>query len=161
MAIRDPDLVVRLPGPPRGKGRPRMRVITPKAGRSFAGVYTDAQTRNYEGMLRQVAAVAMGSRPLLSGPLMVTVRALFPVPASWSRRKRSDALGGLLRPTGKPDADNLMKVIDSCNGIVWNDDSQVVDMRVIKRYSEKPSLAIFVWTIVRENISLLPLEKSA
>lgn len=144
-AEAEPAVVVSLPGPPRGKGRPRMRVITPRGGRAFAGVYTDAETRNYEGMIRDVANKAMIDRPLLTGPLRVTVRALFPVPGSWSRKKREAALCGLVRPTGKPDCDNLGKVIDSCNGIVWNDDSQIVDMRITKFYDEKPSLTISAW----------------
>lgn len=140
-----PDLVIFLPGPPRGKGRPRMRVVNARSGRSFASVYTDAKTRNYEGMLRQTAHLAMRGAPLLTGPLRVTVHALFPVPASWSRKNRADALSGFVRPTGKPDCDNLGKEIDALNGIVWHDDSQVVDMRIIKSYSDKPSLQIAVW----------------
>lgn len=122
-----------------------MRVIAAKGGRSFASVYTDAKTRNYEGMLRQEASLAMRGAPLFSGPLTVAVYALFAVPASWSRKKRADALSGLLRPTGKPDCDNIGKEVDSLNGIVWNDDSQIVDMRIVKSYSDKPSLVISVW----------------
>lgn len=139
-----PDLAIYLPGPPRGKGRPRVRIAS-KGGRTFPIIHTDAKTRNYEGMLRQEANVAMRGAPLLDGPLRVAVHALFPVPASWSRKKRADALSGLVRPTGKPDCDNLGKEIDALNGIVWNDDSQVVDMRITKSYSEKPSLMISVW----------------
>lgn len=146
LSRRQPDFVVNLPGPPRGKGRPRTRVVKTGGGKSFASIYTDAETRNYEGMLRQAAADAVGNAPLLAGPLIVAVHALFPVPASWSRRKRADALCGAMMPTGKPDCDNLGKEIDALNGIVWNDDSQVVEMTITKAYAEKPGLEIRVWT---------------
>lgn len=150
--MSEPVIVVRLAGPPRGKGRPRMRVITSRGGQSFASVYTDAETRNYEGMLRQEAVLAMRASPLLAGPLRVVIHALFPVPASWSRRKRGQALDGLLRPTGKPDFDNIGKLAcDPLNGIVWNDDAQVVDARIIKSYADKPCLMISVW---RETMEL-------
>lgn len=120
-----------------------MRVVAAK-GRSFASVYTDAETRHYEGMLRQASHLAMRGLPLLDGPLRVAVEALFSVPASWSQKKRADALGGILRP-GKPDCDNIAKVVDACNGVIWVDDSQIFEMHIIKAYAEKPSLEIRVY----------------
>lgn len=39
----------------------------------------------------------------------------------------------------KPDRDNLDKwVLDICNGVVWQDDCQVYDGRIIKLYSHNP-----------------------
>jgi Holliday junction resolvase RusA-like endonuclease len=43
---------------------------------------------------------------------------------------------GLVRPTHKPDANNLVKEFeDACNGLLWEDDSQVVEETVRKWYS--------------------------
>lgn len=144
---RPPDLVVVLPGAPRGKGRPRTRVIPGKEGKpGFAHVYTDSETRNYEAMLRYQAQEAMGKdTPLFEGPLRVRVNAIFPIPQSWSNKKRQDALRGVVRPTGKPDGDNLLKCIDALNGIVWRDDGQIVDARVVKAYGDKPTFEVEVW----------------
>jgi Holliday junction resolvase RusA-like endonuclease len=133
-ATSDPISIV-LPGEPRGKARPRFwngRAVTPEA------------TRSYENDLRHVARSVMRSRPIAEGPIRVRVEALMPVPASWSKAKRALALAGAIRPTGKPDADNVLKTLDALNGIVWRDDAQVVEATVIKTYHAAPALIIQV-----------------
>lgn len=133
-ALADP-IKITLPGEPRGKGRPRFG-----NGRT----YTPDATRRYEDALRKVASEeARGRRPM-EGPLSVSIEARMPIPTSWRIRAKEAARAGDVRPTGKPDADNLMKVIDALNGIVWRDDSQIVEARVVKIYSEKPALVIDV-----------------
>ena len=44
----------------------------------------------------------------------------------------------------KPDTDNLQKLLKDCMTDVgfWKDDAQVVDLRVVKIYSEKASISI-------------------
>jgi Holliday junction resolvase RusA-like endonuclease len=128
-----------LPGLPRGKGRPRFA----KRG-AFVKGYTDEQTASYEGALRMAGAMAMGGREPLQGALAVDMVAVFPVPASWSKRKAADALSGAVRPTGKPDCDNIMKVIDGLNAVVWKDDAQIVRATITKRYGTIPELVISV-----------------
>ena len=48
----------------------------------------------------------------------------------------------------KVDLDNLSKaVLDACNKIVWEDDVQIVDLRITKRVDkEEPGVMITVWT---------------
>ncbi len=70
--------------------------------------------------------------------------AMMAIPASWSKRKRLDAIEGRLRPTTKPDWDNIAKVIDALNHVVWADDASVVDGLVRKFYSETPELVVQV-----------------
>ncbi|WXL80106.1 RusA family crossover junction endodeoxyribonuclease [Clostridium perfringens] len=44
---------------------------------------------------------------------------------------------GLEKPRKKPDADNIGKIIlDSLNGIAYKDDSQIIELSVIKSYTE-------------------------
>ena len=136
---RKAPVVIVLPGPPRGKGRPRFAM---RGGRP--STYTDEATRSYEGALRMAGSAAMKGAAPIEGALRVIVCATFPVPASWSRAKREQALAGAVRPTGKPDADNLMKVIDALNEVVWRDDAQVVEAVVAKVYGRVPSLRIEV-----------------
>jgi len=130
-------ITLTLFGKPHGKGRPR---ITTWGG--FARAYTPAKTRAYEANLAGVAVEAMAGRKPLYGPLIVKVTACLPVPASWPRKRRDAALAGAIRPTGRPDWDNLAKVCDALNGIVWKDDAQVVEGSVVKRYSESPKLVV-------------------
>lgn len=135
---------IELAGAPKGKGRPRFHIVKTKSGKSFGSAYTDAQTRRFESNLAYAAQQAMNGRKPLCGPLKVTVRALMPIPASWSKKKQQDARAGLLLPTTKPDWENIAKTLDGANHIVWGDDSQIVDGRVLKIYSDRPCLQIEV-----------------
>ena len=54
-------------------------------------------------------------------------------------------LEGLMNPIKRPDADNIAKIVlDALNGIAYKDDSQIVDLSVPKRYSDKPRVEIFI-----------------
>lgn len=136
--------VIELPGIPRGKGRPRFRVIG-TGKRSFVSTYTDAETRKYEDRLKAAGAAQMAMDAPYDCPLSVRVEAFMPIPASWSVKKRASAANGEIMPTTKPDADNIVKMLDALNGVVWRDDSLIVSLFVIKRYSVTPLLRIGVW----------------
>jgi Holliday junction resolvase RusA-like endonuclease len=131
-------LTIELPGPPRGKGRPRFV-------RATGHVYTPDETRRYEQALRDQALIAMGAEPPVNGPLAVYVEALFPIPASWSLRQHDRALAGAILPTGRPDVDNLLKILDALNGVVWFDDKQIVTATIKKRYSNNPTLVVKIF----------------
>jgi Holliday junction resolvase RusA-like endonuclease len=133
-------IVITMNGEPQGKGRPRF-------ARGHA--YTPQATRNYETALKFAAQVAMRGREILEGPLKIEVFAGFGIPKSWSAAKSARALIGTIRPTGKPDIDNVLKAMDALNGIVWRDDAQVVTASISKRYTDNPRLRIEVerlWT---------------
>lgn len=133
---------IELLGAPRGKGRPR---------HTRAGVtYTPAKTRSYETSLAWTAAAAMKGKPPLDGPLTLVVEAHLPIPTSWSKKRQAMAVAGALRPCSKPDADNLLKIVDGLNAICWRDDAQVIDARVVKLYSERPRLVITITPIDAE-----------
>lgn len=136
-----PAVRIELAGPPKGKGRPRIG----KTRGGDAVAYTPKETRNYEAALRLMGQSAMRGRAPLEGPLAVVVLAVFPVPLSWSKKDRAAALAGGLRPTGKPDMDNCIKMLDALNGVVWRDDAQLVRAVVDKVYGERPRLVIDVY----------------
>jgi Holliday junction resolvase RusA-like endonuclease len=130
-------VIFEVPGEIRGKGRPRFVRAT---GRT----YTPEATRSYEAILKYAGVEAMAGRPPFDGPVRLTMVAIFGVPASWSKRKRTQALIGDISPTKKPDADNIIKLTDALNAVVWGDDAQVVDVRLIKKFGEHPNLQIRV-----------------
>jgi len=136
-------IIIRLPGAPRGKGRHRAQVVQ-RGGVARIHSHPDQKTEAYESALRLAAGAVMRGRPLLTGPLEVRIFAMMPIPASWSKRKRLDAIERRFRPTVKPDFDNIAKVIDALNHVVWADDASVVDGLVRKFYSETPELVIQV-----------------
>ena len=151
--MSEPIVSITLLGAPRGKGRPRTRVVG-----EFATIFTDKKTRDYENALKAAGIAAMKGRPAVDEAVSVVIRAFMPVPDSWSRKKREAALAGEMMPTGKPDIDNLVKVLDGLNHhpprfkgdrlkapIIWRDDSQIVSMQAIKVYSDQPRLVIDAW----------------
>jgi len=135
---RTGDIIIRLPGPPRGKGRHR---YSTKDG--MRRMHADAASLKYERELGK-AGMAAWPRAPITGPLAVRVVANMPIPKSWSKSKQFDARTGQLAHTTKPDADNILKILDALNGIVWIDDAQITMASVEKRYSAQPELVVIV-----------------
>lgn len=141
-----------VPGEPQGKGRARVG----KVG-GHARMFTPAKTVAYEGLVALAAQQAMGAASPLSGPLAIEIEAVHTIPASWSKKRRNDALSGAVRPTTKPDWDNIGKAVsDGGNGIAWVDDRQIVDARVIRRYGETPGVWVRVATLGEDTTRGLP-----
>ena len=129
-----------IPGPPFGKGRPRAF----RMGNSVR-MFTPQKTASYESMVKLVAHRAMAGAGLMAFPVALSLIVLHPIPKSWSKRRQEAALAGTERTTTKPDADNVAKVVaDACNGVVWVDDAQVVELSVSKRYSATPGVMVEV-----------------
>lgn len=134
--MTDDTIVIVLAGAPMGKERVRMT----RQGHA----YTPERTVNYESRLAFAAQQAMAGRALLDGPLEVHVSAYMPIAESKPKKWRAAALAGEIRPTKKPDWDNFGKILDALNLVVWVDDSQIVDGRVQKFYSDQPRMEIIV-----------------
>ena len=67
------------------------------------------------------------------------------VPASYSKKRAAACLSGSEWPCKKPDTDNLVKSIkDGCNGVVWKDDCQVVQVYALKVYGGIPGVSVKV-----------------
>lgn len=133
-------------GKPIGKGRPRFS----KQG-GIVRTYTPENTAAYEELVKLEYERQCGSEPFPGGiPLFMKIKAYFPVPASASKKKRLEMLENAVRPTKKPDMDNIVKIIaDSLNGIAYHDDSQIVDCEISKYYGDIPRVEVAV--ISKEN----------
>lgn len=130
-----------------GKPMAKERVRVTRQGHAF----TPQRTVNYEARLAWAAQEAMGGRPPLEGPLRVVMDVLLPIPKSRSKKWKAAALAGAVRPVKKPDSDNFAKVMDSLNLIAWVDDSQIVDLRVRKFYSDAPAMRIQIHQLGEAN----------
>ena len=127
-------VTISLAGPPQGKGRARAFL---RGG--HISHYTPEKTRTYEGMIRTAAMEAMGPRHPFDQPIEIVLRAVCEIPASWSAKKRQRALTGELKPTGRPDLDNVAKAFtDALNGVVYRDDALIVRATLEKRYGPAP-----------------------
>ncbi len=126
-----------MAGEPIGKGRPRF-------SRKTGTAYTPLKTARYEDRLAWAAQAEMVGKPPLAGPLSVYIRAFMGVPESKPKKWRAMALTGSIRPVKKPDLDNIAKLADALNKVVWIDDAQIVALTVEKFYSDRPRLEIDV-----------------
>ena len=137
-------MTIQVPGIPVGKGRPRMSV---RGGHAMA--YTPEKTVRYENLVRTMFVNAYPDAVPLDVPVKVIVDAEFPIPKSWSKKKRNDAF----YVTKKPDIDNVIKsVFDGLNGVAWTDDSLVAVLEASKRYTEQmPSCCITIVGLEEKN----------
>lgn len=129
-------------GEPQGKGRPRFSVI---AGHVHAR--TPEQTATYENLIRveYLAQCGANSRFADDEMLKMQIDAYYSIPKSDSAKKRAQKLNGEIRPTKKPDMDNVLKVYaDALNGYAYRDDTQIVEAVVNKWYSEVPRVDVEV-----------------
>src|SRR5699024_4888088 len=79
----------------------------------------------------------------LECPLVVELDIYRQIPKSTSKKRRKLKNERVIRPIVKPDIDNYTKgILDSLNGIVWKDDSQVVSLIANKYYSDNPRVEI-------------------
>lgn len=131
-----------VPGAPRGKGRAR---FSGKTGTH----YTPAATRSYEQTIGRMAGVAMRGKEPFTGPIHIDMRAHFKIPAYWPAAKREAALRGDLRPTSKPDLDNILKSLsDGMQRIVFDDDAAIVSATCSKVYGAgEPFVAVTVKSV--------------
>lgn len=121
---------------PTGKARPRVTRF---------GTYTPKKTKQYEDLVKsefisQCIGVNFGD-----GPLVIYVKAIYPIPKSVSKSKRMRMISGEIRPKVKPDFDNVCKAVcDALNGLAYNDDAQIVEAHCFKFYGEIPMVFVTI-----------------
>ena len=133
-------MIITIPGKPLGKQRAR----TLKSGRS----YTPEQTVNYETLVKMCYVDQKGA---IFGEqqLKMEVVAYYSIPKSLSKKKEYLMLSREIRPTKKPDLDNIVKLIaDSLNGIAYHDDSQIVELIARKLYSLIPRVDVRISALI-------------
>ena len=127
----------KIPGKAQAKQRPRM-------GRSGI-VYTPKETLVYENYVKMCYtdnAKQFGWLPY-ENQVRAEIEVLVAVPKSDSKTKKKAKIEGMIRPTVKPDCDNLAKsILDSLNGLAYHDDKQVVDLFVKKYYAENAEVRV-------------------
>lgn len=134
-------------GEPVPQGRPRfstinghVQAIDPKKSKDYKQlIQLEAQPLFYKGF------------KTLETACILRVHVFRGIPKSWSKKKKEAALGNILRPTSRPDADNYLKCVsDALNSLIIKDDSYFVDNDVRKFYSDRPRIEIEVEEISDE-----------
>jgi Holliday junction resolvase RusA-like endonuclease len=127
-------------GNPVGKQRARYA----KRG-NFVQAYTPEKTRSYEALIKDAARQAMGSSSPLDTPVSLYLYIRVQIPASATKKRLQAIASGDEKPTKKPDASNILKSVeDGMNGVVYKDDSQIVNIHVTKVYSSQAGVDICV-----------------
>lgn len=105
----------------------------------FSRTYKAKKQRVREETMAALMAQYAPAEPM-DGPLVLVVDCFLPIPKSRPRAWRQDASTGAVRPITNPDADNLAKHIKDVMTQLrfYEDDRQVVDLRIAKWYSDRP-----------------------
>lgn len=134
--------IITIPGPAAGKARPRMT----KTGHT----YTPRQTRDYEQLVRKCAAAQTTDYYDQGTPLRMSVIAGYAIPKSTKKDLYEKMIAGEIRPTKKPDGDNVLKILadalqgDRQPGHIYYDDSQIVEMSISKVYQDDPAVIVTI-----------------
>jgi Holliday junction resolvase RusA-like endonuclease len=123
---------VTIPGEPVAQGRGRVGIVKLKTGGTRGTIHDPAKSKSWKAEVKFAMQRSVGGDKIAmpSGPIAVVLVLRFAgstsdhrktKPAEWRWRSK------------KPDASNVLKGIeDAGNGILWTDDSQIVDVRVLK-----------------------------
>ena len=125
----------RVEGEVKGKMRPKAtrmggftRVYTPKA---------QVQNENWIRLEYQRKAEKEDFTGFGEKPVKVEIYYCKRTPKGMPKKRKAEALATRLKPTTKQDLDNVVKtILDALNGIAYDDDSQVVEIRAYKNYAE-------------------------
>lgn len=118
--------MVVIEGKIRGKARPRVC-----RGHAF----TPRETVCYEKLVKACYKEQDGR--YLEGNLRANIIAYYKVPKSYTKKRIQGIREGIEYPTKKPDIDNIVKIIlDALNKIAYEDDKQIIELSVLKRYTE-------------------------
>ncbi|MFA1821177.1 RusA family crossover junction endodeoxyribonuclease [Virgibacillus oceani] len=126
---------------------PQLRARAGKRGNKII-MYDPKESKDYKEYVALVARQHAPKKPY-EGALSVNLKIYRQIPKSTTKKNRELYNAGIKRPIVKADVDNYSKsVLDSCNGIIWHDDSQVVDLYAAKYYSDNPRVEIAVKEIM-------------
>lgn len=167
-------LAFSIPGPPKGKARPRgdPRLIW-EAGKPRAIVVfrPDAESVEAEAEVLAAFRAAYPKHRPFTGPVLLKFVAVFPVPTSWPKRLKEAAARGTLHCTTKPDKDNIEKlIVDALTpprrkqdesyippaaGYAWVEDEQVMGGG-IKRYGSPPRVDVWIEALDSADVPATP-----
>lgn len=131
-----------IPGNPVPQGRPRACIRG-----KHASVYEDAKSKDWKKtiavhaqyQLDRLSFDVKGPRVLIDTAIKLEVEFRLLRPKSVSVKKRPE-------PITRPDLDNLVKAVkDALTGVLWRDDSQVIELEAKKVYDNPPGVDITVW----------------
>lgn len=134
---------ITLPCIPRGQERVR---YTARNGKAI--VYKSERQKATEKELHELLSFFRPKKSLV-GAFRLEIYAFLPIPKGKPKCWRQGAEDRKFRPKGKPDLDNMVKLIMDAmtRAEFWEDDAQILEIQAGKYYSENPR-----WEIEITNI---------
>lgn len=119
-----------IDGEPVGQSRPRMN--------RKGWLYKADKDKKYEQAVED-AYNNVTDHYMFDGAVYLRIDAYFKIPKKTKLRL----------PTKKPDIDNIAKIImDGLNKVAWNDDTQVITLKVNKCWSNEPRVEVKIEEVV-------------
>jgi len=132
-------LKIEIPGDVQAQQRPKFS----RYGNNVS-VRDPKESKDYKSFVRLVAS-QVAPDTLITEEVRLRIDVYRKIPKSFSKKKHQQAVDGELRPTTKPDVDNLAKGIkDGLSKVIWHDDSQVTELFVRKWYSDNPRAEVTI-----------------
>lgn len=149
----------RIPGRPAGWQRP---IEGERADGSFYR-YNDRDAEDAKlAIAKAYKAASIGRRPS-TGPVKLTIIAVFAIPPSWPAKLRARALEGQVWHVarGQLDLDNAIKLVgDALNRVAYVDDAQVAVITCGKRYGLPERTEIIVEALPQQDDERTPGQRS-
>lgn len=133
-SLKEPELLHEFTVIGKIHGKQRARFTTKN---NHIHSYTPSPTIDYERQIKQAFyKINEGFVSYISDcPIRIEIEALIKIPNSWSISKTQQARMGRIKPVGTPDTDNILKIVkDALNKVAYNDDKQVIEDEIVKRY---------------------------
>jgi len=149
---------VAILGQPAGAGNLRRSVS--------GGVYNpDKRTAPWKDRIADAVALELGDWDATREPIAIMARFYFVRPAGHFKKDGSLRSNVRPAPTVAPDADKLARaVLDALTGVLYADDSQVVQLHVFKHYGGQAGL-VLAWDVLdagsSSHVRGLPAEPPA
>lgn len=136
-----------IPGTPIAQARPR----AVKRGKRIM-MYDPKESKEYKRYVAMIAKQHAPSNPY-KGALQVDLKIYRQIPKSTTKKNRKLFNAGINRPVVKCDTSNYVKGIeDALNGIIYKDDSQIVDLQASKYYSDNPRVEIMIKELAQQEV---------
>ncbi|HEK4983601.1 TPA: RusA family crossover junction endodeoxyribonuclease, partial [Clostridioides difficile] len=104
-------------------------------------------TKNYEDLIKWLYQSKV--KYYFEGYIKMTLRCYYSIAKSNSKKVKEQKRNNVLRPSKKPDIDNVIKVVaDSLNEIAYKDDTQIVEVVASKYYSDKPRVEVILEDVI-------------
>lgn len=133
------EIEMTLPIEPVQQARPRARRI----GNGIS-MYDPKKVKDYKILVAKIAGDKYTSEPL-KGDLIVDLTFAVAIQKSITKAERLKRVSNEHRPHMRPDVDNYIKsTLDGLNGVLWDDDAQIVDLNAHKVYDVIPHVDIHV-----------------